>query len=94
LDKHVDLSSGGVIVTAIQRQPGEDDITLIRKDKPAAGTLTLVFSTAPLELRQWVVTDAQNRQTRVSLYDILPGGPYPSSLFQYHASTGPISNGG
>jgi outer membrane lipoprotein-sorting protein len=94
LDKHVALNAGGVVVTAIQRQPGEDDITLIRKDKPAAGTLTLVFSTGPLELHQWVVTDAQNRQTRVSLYDILPGGPYPMSLFQYNTGTSPISNGG
>src|ERR1700688_1955679 len=70
LSQHVDLETGGVVVTNIQHQPGEDDITVIRRGKPAAGSLTLVFSTNPLELRQWVVDDAQGRQTRVSLYDI------------------------
>jgi len=84
LAKHVDLTSGNVEITNIQQQPGEDDITLIRKGKPAAGSLTLVFGTSPLELRQWVVNDAQGRQTRVSLYDVRPGGPYPDSLFEYN----------
>jgi outer membrane lipoprotein-sorting protein len=93
LASHVDLNSGGVVVTNIQQQAGEDDITLIRKDKPAAGSLTLVFGTNPLELRQWVVNDAQGQQTRVSLYDIVPGGPYPDSLFRYIGSS-PIPSGG
>ena len=83
LANHVDLTSADVTVTAIDRQPSEYDITLVRKNKVAQGTLTLVFGTNPLELRQWVVTDAQGKQTRVSLYDMLPGGPYPDSLFQY-----------
>ncbi len=94
LASHVDLNSGNVMVTAIERQPGEDDITLVRKDKPAAGSLTLVFSTKPLELHQWVVKDAQGQETRVSLYDITPGGPYPNSLFQYNTGTSPIQSGG
>jgi outer membrane lipoprotein-sorting protein len=94
LSRHVDLTTGGVTITNIQRQPGEDDITVIRRGKAAAGSLTLVFGTNPLELRQWVVDDAQGRQTRVSLYDIVPGGPYPDSLFQYNTGTTPIQSGG
>jgi outer membrane lipoprotein-sorting protein len=93
LANHVDLNSGGVVVTNIQQQPGEDDITLVRKGKEAAGSLTLVFGTNPLELRQWAVNDAQGRQTRVSLYDVTPGGPYPDSLFQYVGSS-PVPSGG
>jgi outer membrane lipoprotein-sorting protein len=93
LSQHVDLTSGNVVVTNIQQQPGEDDITVIRKGKAAAGSLTLVFGTNPLELRQWVVNDAQGRQTRVSLYDIDPGGPYPDSLFQFNTPS-PIQSGG
>ena len=54
----------------------------------------MVFGTDPLELRQWVVNDAQGRQTRVSLYDIVPGGPYPDSLFTYNTGTTPIPSGG
>lgn len=94
LAKHVDLTAAGVAVTAIERQPGEDDITLIRRDKPAAGTITLVFATAPLQLEQWIVTDAQGRHTSVHLYNIVPGGPYPDSLFQYQPASGPIQSGG
>jgi outer membrane lipoprotein-sorting protein len=94
LAKHVNLNSAGVVVTNIQMQPGEDDITLIRKGKAAEGSLTLVFATDPLELRQWVVMDAQGRQTRVSLYDIVPGGPYPDSLFRFNPTTAPIPSGG
>ena len=94
LAEHVNLNSAGVVVTNMQVQPGEDDITLIRKDKAGAGSLTLEFGTNPLELRQWVVVDAQGRQTRVSLYDVVPGGPYPDSLFQYNTGSSPIQSGG
>ncbi len=94
LAKHVDLSSGSVTVTKVERDPGEDQITMIRTGKPAEGTLTLVFGTNPLQLRQWQVTDAQGRQTRVSLYDVLPGGPFPDSLFQYNTGEAPIQSGG
>ncbi len=94
LGQHVDLTSGNVIVTNINRQPGEDDITLVRKDKPAAGTLTLIFSTNPLALHQWVVDDAQGRETRVSLYDIAPGGPFPDSLFEFQPPPSSLPSSG
>ncbi len=93
LAQHVQLS-GGVTVTGIDREPGEDMITLIRTGKPAAGSLTLVFGTGPLELRQWKVLDAQGRQTQVSLYDVAPAGPFPDSLFQYNNGASPIQSGG
>jgi outer membrane lipoprotein-sorting protein len=92
LAQHVVLS-GDVTVTDVTRAPGEDRITVIRTGKPNEGSLTLVFGTDPLELRQWVVTDAQQRQTRVSLYDIAPGGPFPDSLFTFQGGS-PIQTGG
>jgi outer membrane lipoprotein-sorting protein len=92
LAQHVVLS-GAVTVTRIQRNPGEVDITLIRTGKAAAGSLTLVFGTGPLELRQWQVLDAQNRQTRVSLYDIASGGPFPDAMFTFQGPS-PIQSGG
>jgi outer membrane lipoprotein-sorting protein len=85
--------TGDVTVTNIERNPGEDHITLIRTGKANEGSLTLVFGTTPLELRQWIVTDAQQKQTRVSLYDVAPGGPFPDSLFTYQGSS-PIQSGG
>jgi outer membrane lipoprotein-sorting protein len=92
LAKQVVLT-GDVTVTDITRNPGEDRITLIRTGKANEGSLTLVFGTGPLELRQWIVTDAQQKQTRVSLYDVAPGGPFPDSLFTYQGSS-PIQSGG
>jgi outer membrane lipoprotein-sorting protein len=92
LAQHVVLS-GDVTVTGINRQPGETDLTLVRTGKPQAGSLTLVFGTDPLELRQWKVDDAQGRETRVSLYDVAPGGPFPDSLFQFQGAS-PIQSGG
>ncbi|HQT38063.1 MAG TPA: outer membrane lipoprotein carrier protein LolA [Acidocella sp.] len=92
LANHVVLS-GDVTVTSVDHQPGEIHVTLIRTGKPQEGSLTLVFGTNPLELRQWVVMDAQQRQTRVSLYDIAPGGPFPDSLFTYQGQT-PTTGGG
>jgi outer membrane lipoprotein-sorting protein len=85
--------SGSVTVTNIQQQPGELDITLIRTGKASQGSLTLVFGTNPLELRQWKVVDAQGKETRVSLYDIAPAGPFPDSLFTYQSQPA-IQSGG
>jgi outer membrane lipoprotein-sorting protein len=86
LAQHVALNSAGTEIIKIDREPGEIDITIARRGKETLGNLTLVFGANPLELRQWVVTDAQSRQTRVSLYDIAPSGPLPESLFQYSLS--------
>ncbi len=80
------LNSADSEIIKIDREPGEVDVTLARRGRESLGTLTLVFGASPLELRQWVVTDAQSRQTRVSLYDVAPSGPLPDSLFQYSIS--------
>jgi outer membrane lipoprotein-sorting protein len=92
LARHVVLS-GAVTVTSVSRAPGESRVTVIRTGKANEGSLTLVFGTDPLELRQWVVTDAQQRQTQVSLYDIAPAGPFPDSLFTFQGGA-PIQSGG
>ncbi len=84
--------TGAATVIDLQRNSREVAITLIRTGKAAQGSLTLVFGTDPLELRQWRVRDAQNRETIVSLYDITPGGPFPDSLFRYQGQA-PIPSG-
>ena len=94
LAKHVDLESTSVDITNLVEQPGQIDLSLVRHGKEAAGTLTLSFSTEPLELRAWTVTDAQGKQTSVHLYDITPGGPYPDSLFEYFQNSDPMVSGG
>jgi outer membrane lipoprotein-sorting protein len=73
--------SGDITVTQIARQPGQLQITLLRTASPGDGTITLVFSDPPLTLRQWIVVDAQRRETRVSLYDVQLGAKFDDSLF-------------
>jgi outer membrane lipoprotein-sorting protein len=78
--------SGTVTVTKIAQPPGEIQISLIRTGKAAQGHLTLIFSTDPLELRQWRVTDAQGATTQVSLYDLHAAPSFPDKDFRYIAN--------
>jgi len=74
--------SGAVTVTALQRLPGQLQLTLVRTDSPGDGTLTLVFADNPLVLRQWIVVDAQRRETHVTLSDVQLGGSFDPALFE------------
>lgn len=82
LADHVNFS-GNVTVAALSRLPGEISLRLFRAASPADGALTLYFSDNPLMLTQWVVEDAQHRETRVSLHDVQLGGDFDPSLFVY-----------
>ena len=75
--------SGGVTVTGLDREPGRISVSLVRTASPQEGTLTLIFSDPPLSLTQWIVLDAQNRETRVSLYDVQLGGSFDPQLFTF-----------
>jgi outer membrane lipoprotein-sorting protein len=76
--------SGDITVTAINRLPGQIQVTTTRTSSPADGTLTLVFSDQPLALRQWAVVDAQRQETRVSLFNIELGGNFPQRMFEFN----------
>jgi outer membrane lipoprotein-sorting protein len=75
--------SGAVTVTNLTRMPGQLQVTLIRTATPGEGSLTLIFADGPLQLRQWVVVDAQRRETRVSLLNAQLGGSFDPSLFTF-----------
>lgn len=82
LNKTVKLS-GSVTVTKVSQPPGEVQVSLVRTGKAQQGRITLVFSTDPLELRQWRITDAQGQLTQVSLYDLHDTKPFPDKDFEY-----------
>jgi outer membrane lipoprotein-sorting protein len=77
----VDLS-GAVSVTAIQRLPGQLQLTVVRTESPGDGSLTLIFADQPLTLRQWTVVDPQRRETHVTLYNAQTGGSFDPALFE------------
>ena len=74
--------SGAVTVTGIQRLPGQIQVTLVRTESPGDGTLTLIFADQPLSLRQWIVVDAQRRETHVTLSDVQQGLSFDPQLFE------------
>ncbi len=74
---------GNVTVTGFAHENGTVQVTLERTASPGDGSLTLVFSETPFALRSWSVIDAEGRDTRVDLYDVVLGGAFPASLFIY-----------
>lgn len=68
LARRVEFNPNSVI--AVKRDPGALRITLIDLQRRDEGTLTLVFTDGPLELRQWTVLDAQGLSTVVALSSI------------------------
>lgn len=73
-----DVSLGSVTLGA-----STTEITTSMAKDTAAGTLTLVFSEAPFELRQWRVYDAQRKEVAVTLFNARYGVNLDSALFRY-----------
>ena len=79
--------SGDVTVTGFSHANAQVQVTLSRTASPSDGSLTLVFSETPFALRSWTVVDAQNRETRVDLYNVAIGGALPDTLFTLPADS-------
>ena len=73
--------SGDVTVSAVERLPGQIHVVLYRTASAGDGTLTLVFADGPLSLRQWMITDPQQRETTVSLFNVSLGATFDPKLF-------------
>jgi len=75
--------SGELTVTRFVREPGVVRVTLAKTTEAEEGTITLVFSDAPLALRQWVVVDAQGARTSVTLDALEYDVAVKSEMFEY-----------
>ncbi len=71
-----------VTVTGIKREANVVEITIVRRENPDQGSMTLVFADKPLELRQWSVVDPQRLTTRVTLFDTRFGLALDPALFE------------
>ncbi|KJE33861.1 cell envelope biogenesis protein LolA [Thalassospira sp. HJ] len=58
-------------------------IELVRKSDPGAGSVTLVFSEKPMQLRQWIVTDPTGIETTVTLFNTQEGMKLDPELFKF-----------
>lgn len=80
LSRHVNLAEDTKVLS-VERQPGVLRVKLQDKSGNAPGDLTLVFDEPNLQLRQWVVTDAQGLQTTVALRQVQSGIHADNALF-------------
>ncbi len=83
LEDRISLTGGDLTVTDFKQEKGTLRVTVVRTDSPLEGSLTLVFSDAPLTLRKWAVTDAQGIVTNVSLVKAKFGVPLDPKLFRF-----------
>jgi outer membrane lipoprotein-sorting protein len=82
LDEELSFDKDVQIVDLAQ-SAGVIELTLIDRDDPGMGSVTLVFSDAPLELRKWAVVDAQGIMTQVSLLNAHFGAPLDPKRFDF-----------
>ena len=83
LRESIGFFGADVIVTSVNRTPGVVRIGLVNTAEPDAGSIELVFSDRPMELRKWTVTDAQGIKTTVSLLGPTFDVPLNPNLFKY-----------
>lgn len=91
LRQNVSFGDPDITVTDVRRTNGAAEIDVVQTEDRGSGTLTLVFSQEPFELRQWRVVDAQNTQTAVSLYNTRTGMDLPGHLFEYKEKVDPTN---
>ena len=80
---HLSLDGEGQAVTAVGHKPGILEITVVKAADPKQGRITLIFSEAPFQLRQWQVVDAQGQLTTVSLSDAHTDAKFDPKWFTY-----------
>lgn len=80
LAQNVDLTKSARVLK-VENQPGALLVTLADRSGEAPGQITLIFDQPRMQLRQWVVTDAQGLQTTVALRNIQTGVRADNALF-------------
>jgi outer membrane lipoprotein-sorting protein len=91
LAENIDLGRASMVVAH------EDDGTSTRivaqdPEVPEYGTIELVFTDNPVELRQWIITDDLGAQTTVVLGEMVKGANLPASLFNITAESAARGN--
>jgi outer membrane lipoprotein-sorting protein len=77
----VDLARDARIV-GVESAQGTLAVTLEDKGGDASGSIKLVFDTSPdLQLRQWLITDAQGLTTTVTVNDVVSGRKVAADFF-------------
>lgn len=91
LAPEIDLSRSNMVIGH------SDDGTATRvraqdPEHPEYGSIDLVFTADPVELRQWVITDDLGQETTVILGEMTKGGQLSARLFDISAETAARAN--
>lgn len=87
LAKRVDLAKEADIVQVLRRD-GQIIVTAREDEGVASGEITLFFDAETLDLRQWVILDAQGTRVAVALLDVEEGIKLPRSMFRIEEDSG------
>ncbi len=74
---------GGLKITGFQSETGLMQISMVTRDNPELGEITLTFTDRPLELRKWTIRDSQDNHTQITLQNTRFGGKLPAKLFKF-----------
>lgn len=84
LANRVDLARARMVVG--HTQDGDTTRVLAQDpENPEYGSIELVFTANPVELRQWVIRDDSGSETTVILGEMTKGGNLPASMFNIAA---------
>jgi len=84
LAQNVDLNRSGMVV-GHSYDGTATTVTAQDPDYPEYGTIRLMFTANPVELRQWIITDGSGAETAVILGDVRTGLKYPTATFSINA---------
>jgi outer membrane lipoprotein-sorting protein len=73
-----------LLIQRFERGANTLTVTIVEPTDPDNGSLTMVFSSQPLALRQWTIVDQQRKMTTVSISDAQFGVALDPELFVYH----------
>ena len=73
-----------LVINRFERGANALAITVTEPTEPDNGSLTMVFNSQPLALRQWMIVDQQRKTTTVSIFDAQFGVALDPELFVYH----------
>jgi outer membrane lipoprotein-sorting protein len=80
LERNIDLTRTDM-VTGHTSDGTTTTVTAQDPDHPEYGSIRMVYTSSPVELRQWIVTDDTGQQTTVILGDLAKDGRVPDILF-------------
>ena len=84
----ITLNSKSALLTDFVSKDGVIRATIVQKEKPQEGSLTMEFTDNPLQLKQMVVTDARGQRTNIQLQNARYGEELPDSLFKFEDPRG------